>query len=83
MTLQDFEHRLENVEAQHATYVTVLSNHTSTLSGLVSQVMTLQQQVLTLQQSMTHVIAELATLRQGQERLEAFLRQKLNGKGGE
>jgi hypothetical protein len=65
MTLEDLE---------------VLSNHTAVLSGLVSQVMVLQQQVLTLQQGMTHVITELATLRQGQESLEAFLRQKLNGK---
>jgi hypothetical protein len=63
MTLQDLE---------------VLSNQTAALSGLVSQVMVLQQQVLTLQQGMTHVVAELATLRQGHEHLEAFLRQKFS-----
>jgi uncharacterized coiled-coil protein SlyX len=77
MTLQDLEHRVENVEAQHASYITVLSNHMATLANFGTQISDLQR-------NMTHVIAELAVvrqdvaaLRQGQERLESFLRSKL------
>jgi uncharacterized membrane protein len=74
MTFQDLEHRLDGVESQHADYVRVLSAHTSTFAVLVAELAAVRQTLGT-------VVAEIATLRQGQERIEAFLRQKLNGKG--
>jgi chromosome segregation ATPase len=87
MTLQDLEHRLENVEAQHATYVTVLSNHTAAIAGLTAAVITIgarldriEQTLATLVAEMAFVKSNIAALKEGQERLEAFLRQKFNGK---
>jgi hypothetical protein len=82
MTIQDLEHRLERVEAQHSDYVSALSSHTATLATLVAQ-------VADLQKGMTHVIAEVAVVRQEVsgighrlERLETFLRQRPNGGSG-
>jgi len=57
MTLQDLEHRLENVEAQHADYVRTLSAHTSTLAVVVAELAVIRQSLVT-------VVAEVAALRQ-------------------
>jgi hypothetical protein len=68
----DLEHRLERVEVQHADYIRVLSSHTATMASM--------------QQVLMQVVAELAAVRQRMDslegrfdRLDAFLRSKLNG----
>jgi hypothetical protein len=87
MTLQDLEHRVENVEAQHATYITVLSNHTAAIAGLTSAVVTIGSRLDRIEQVLTTVVADVAALRQDVtqrlDSLESFLRERLNGRGRE
>jgi ubiquinone biosynthesis protein UbiJ len=79
VTLSDFEHRLELVEAQHFDYIKVLSSHTAATASLSAQ-------MAMMQQSIGHFAGDLAVMRRDVsdiagrlERLETFLRSKLNG----
>jgi hypothetical protein len=82
----DLEHRLERVEAQHADYVSVLSSHTATLATLVAQVTAMQQalgqvvaEVAAVRQDVSAVAGRLESLEGRFDRLDEFLRSKLNG----
>jgi uncharacterized coiled-coil protein SlyX len=80
VTYQDLEHRLERVEAQHSDYISVLSSHTAAIAGHTATMATLVAQ-------MSAMVGEMAALRQDVtgrlDRLETFLRSKLNGGGAD
>jgi hypothetical protein len=86
MPAEDLAERLERVEVQHADYIRVLSSHTSALAANAAT-------LANAQQMLGQVVAEVAAVRQDVatlgscleslegrfDRLDAFLRSKLNG----
>ena len=57
MTLQDLEHRLERVEAQHGDYVRVRSSHTAAMAGHTAALATFSSQMMAMQQALGEMVA--------------------------
>jgi chromosome segregation ATPase len=78
--------RLERVEVQRADYIRVLSNHTAAIAANTGTLANMQQmlgqlvaEVAAVRQDVTGVAGRLESLEDRFDRLDAFLRSKLNG----
>jgi hypothetical protein len=60
MTLEDLEHRLANVETQHADYVRTLASHTAAMSAHSATLAAVVGQLTTLQQAVGTLVADVA-----------------------
>jgi hypothetical protein len=85
MTDEVFE-RLERVEVQRADYIRVLSSHTAAIAANTGTLANMQQmlgqlvaEVAAVRQDVTGVAGRLESLEDRFDRLDAFLRSKLNG----